>query len=193
MVFQCDNCIKVLQNLLQSLDRELKNEGHFGFFNGNVTFKVGVEVYAHVLTIIPAAILGLVCGAFAVAFTKLNLAIAAWRARIVKPKDINRLLEVLVMTLVYIGVCMTLPHFFPCRQTECTVPRVDPTASPTCPASLVHSNGTFATTNEDLALVHPCLPVPLLLHAAQVKLDLAEVPDKLFGPHGNPSFTLMSS
>lgn len=145
-----------MQNLLQSLDRELKNQGHFGFFNGN-TFKVGVEVYAHVLTIIPAAILGLICGAFAVAFTKLNLAIAAWRARVVKPKDINRLLEVLVMTLVYVGVSMTLPHFFPCRQTECTVPRANPTTSPDCPASLVHTNGTLVTTNEDLALVRPYL------------------------------------
>jgi H+/Cl- antiporter ClcA len=142
-----------LQALLQSLDRELHGTGHFGFFNGTVTFKVGVEVYTHVLTILPAAILGLVCGAFAVAFTRLNLTISRWRARVVKPREFSRLLEVLVMTLVYVGVCMLLPHFFPCRATECTVPKSDTTVTPTCPESLVHSNDTLLTTNEDLALV----------------------------------------
>ena len=149
-----------MQNLLRSLDKQLHNEGHFGFFNGNVTFKVGVEVYAHVLTIVPAAILGLFCGAFAIAFSKLNLAIAAWRARVVKPRDLNRLLEVLVVTLVYTGVCMLLPHLSECSRTDCTVPRNDPDAQPVCPRSLVHSNGTLITTNEDLALVRAPWPLP---------------------------------
>lgn len=142
-----------VQNLLQSLDREIHNTGHFGFFNGNVTFKVGVEVYAHVLTIFPAALLGLVCGAFAVVFSKLNLAIMRWRARFIKPRDERRLAEVLVMTTIYIGVCMLLPHFFTCRSTDCTVPVSNPGAEPECPSALVHSNDTLLTTNEDLALV----------------------------------------
>jgi hypothetical protein len=153
----------LLQNLLQSLDRAIHHTGHFGFFNGNVTFKVGIEVYAHVLTIFPAAILGLFCGAFAVVFSKLNLAIARWRAQVIKPKDVYRLAEVLVVTIVYIGVCMLLPHLFPCRSSECTVPKDDPTAEPTCPSALVHSNDTLITTNEDLALVRPLSATRFLL------------------------------
>ena len=61
--------------------------------------------------------------------------------------------QVLIMTLVYTGVCMLLPHFFKCRSTDCTVPVTNPTAEPTCPSALVHSNDTLITTNEDLALV----------------------------------------
>ena len=147
----------MLQNLLQSLNAQLHHTGHFGFFNGNVTFKVGVEVYAHVLTIFPAAVLGLICGAFAVAFSKLNLAIARWRARCVKQTHTRRLMEVVLMTVVYVGIGMLLPHRFNCRSTPCTVPVSDTTALPRCPESFVHSNDTLLTTNEDLALVRSTL------------------------------------
>ena len=156
-----------MQNLLQSLVAAIHHTGHFGFFNGTVSFEVGVQVYAHVLTIIPAAVLGVVCGAFAVVFSKLNLAIARWRARHVRPRQLRRVFEVVAMTVVYIGVGMMLPHLFQCKQTECTVPMAHPTATPQCPASLVHSNGTLVTTNEDLALVglHTAAQeLPAMLH-----------------------------
>ena len=157
------------QNLLYSLDRAIHNTGHFGFFSGNVTFKVGIEVYAHVLTIVPAALLGIVCGAFAIAFTKLNLAIARWRAAVVKPSNARRVLEVLTMTLVYTGVCMLLPHFFPCRETQCTVPRFGPHTDVRCAASAAgyHTNAlneTVMDTNEDLALTPDLFTCPYVIN-----------------------------
>lgn len=157
-----------VQNLLYSLDRAIHNTGHFGFFSGNVTFKVGVEVYAHVLTIVPAALLGIVCGAFAIAFTALNLTIARWRAAVIKPSSTRRVLEVLVMTLVYIGVCMLLPHFFPCRDTHCTVPRGGSPTDVRCSSSSAafHTNplnDTVTDTNEDLALTPDLFTCPYVV------------------------------
>jgi hypothetical protein len=152
-----------LQNLLLSLDREIHNTGHFGFFSGNVTFKVGVEVYAHVLTIIPAAILGVVCGGAAILFTKLNLSIMRWRAAFIRPHDTHRIGEVLIMTLTYVGICMLLPHFFPCRETQCTVPRSMPGAEVRCSTSSNFAsahNDTITDTNEDLALTPDLFTCP---------------------------------
>lgn len=154
----------LLQNLLLSLDREIHNTGHFGFFSGNVTFKVGVEVYAHVLTIIPAAILGVVCGGAAILFTKLNLAIMRWRAAFIRPHDTHRIGEVLLMTLIYVGICMLLPHFFPCRETQCTVPRSMPGSEVRCSTSSTYfptsHNDTITDTNEDLALTPDLFTCP---------------------------------
>lgn len=156
-----------MQNLLLSLDREIHNTGHFGFFSGNVTFKVGVEVYAHVLTIIPAAILGVVCGGAAILFTKLNLAIMRWRAAFIRHHDAHRVGEVLMMTLIYVGVCMLLPHFFPCRETQCTVPRSMPGSEVRCstPSTFPTShNDTLTDTNEDLALTPDLFTCPYKLN-----------------------------
>jgi hypothetical protein len=158
--------IAAVQNLLLSLDREIKNTGHFGLFSGNVTFKVGVEVYAHVLTIFPAAVLGIVCGGFAIVFTKLNLAIARWRSTYIRPHRTRRVFEVLVMTLVYVGVCMLLPHFFPCRDTGCVVPRNNPGGRVDCdsPSSMaLNGNETSIHTNEDLALTPDLFTCPLIV------------------------------
>lgn len=122
---------------------------------------MGVEVYAHVLTIVPAALLGIVSGAFAIAFTKLNLAIARWRAAFIKPSDARRVLEVLIMTLIYVGVCMLLPHFFPCVETQCNTPANGSRSEFQCPpAAGFHTNETVTDTNEDLALMRDLFTCP---------------------------------
>eukprot|EP00892_Ulva_mutabilis_P010524 jgi/Ulvmu1/7844/UM004_0074.1 len=168
-VFFCCVLAVLTQNLLYSLDRAIHNTGHFGFFSGNVTFKVGVEVYAHVLTIVPAALLGIACGAFAIAFTKLNLGIARWRAAVIKPSNARRILEVLLMTLVYVGVCMLLPHFFPCRETACTKPRGggEVRCSSSSSTAAYHTNAlneTVSDTNEGLALTPDLFTCPYVVN-----------------------------
>lgn len=121
-------------------------------------------MYAHVLTIIPAAILGVVCGFAAILFTKLNLAIMRWRAVFIRPHDTHRIGEVLMMTLIYVGICMLLPHFFPCRETQCTVPRSMPGSEVRCSSSSAHfsnsHNDTITDTNEDLALTPDLFTCP---------------------------------
>jgi chloride channel 7 len=76
--FACTVAV-LTQMLCQSADRAIRHEGDFGFFNNNVEFEVGVTVYNHVLSIIPAATIGILCGLLAVIYTQLNLAIDVFR------------------------------------------------------------------------------------------------------------------
>ena len=78
-ILLCDAVALFVQKLLQSGLAAVTGHGWFGFFNYSVIFEEGVAVYDHVLSIFPAAILGVLCGVLAAAFTWVNLRIVKWR------------------------------------------------------------------------------------------------------------------
>ena len=64
----------------------------------------------------------------------------------------RRMLEVAAVTLLYVGVSMLLPHFFPCQPTGCTVPIAAPDSDPRCDAFPANATSATSFTNEDLAM-----------------------------------------
>jgi len=118
-------------DLLNSAQRAL-GEGHFGLFESewSVAFEVKQSIEAHLAAVIPTVIIGLLCGSLGIIFTFANLHIARFRDANIKVKK-WKVLEPILLILLYVTSTMILPIFFPCLQTGCTVDEV--TGKPTCP------------------------------------------------------------
>eukprot|EP01060_Flectonema_neradi_P012952 TRINITY_DN1974_c0_g1_i3.p1 TRINITY_DN1974_c0_g1~~TRINITY_DN1974_c0_g1_i3.p1 ORF type:complete len:706 (+),score=75.68 TRINITY_DN1974_c0_g1_i3:356-2473(+) len=107
--------------LLMSLFHGWKPTGHtFGELTqtAQVLFQplVLAKVEVHILIILPAVIVGIVCGFLAVLFTKMNLKIAGWRRRVITPKKHLRIIEPFILALVYGTVTFVIPMLAHCRK-----------------------------------------------------------------------------
>jgi H+/Cl- antiporter ClcA len=85
----------------------------------DVVFEAGVEISAHILAIVPAAVVGLLCGVLGIGFTLLNLKIARFRDATLARYKWRRCIEPCVLVVVYVTGTMLLPRMFPCTPTRC--------------------------------------------------------------------------
>jgi H+/Cl- antiporter ClcA len=85
----------------------------------DVVFEAGVEISAHILAIVPAAVVGLLCGILGIGFTLLNLKIARFRDATLARYKWRRCIEPCVLVVVYVTGTMLLPRMFPCTPTRC--------------------------------------------------------------------------
>lgn len=79
-----------------------------------VHFAEMVPVPPHVLAILPAAVLGVIGGLTGTVFTWLNLKVARFRARHIRPSALRSLLEPCLLVAVYCSVQYVLPLVWPC-------------------------------------------------------------------------------
>jgi H+/Cl- antiporter ClcA/predicted transcriptional regulator len=92
---------------------------------GFVSNKVGVmfeveyagDTALNVASIIPAAALGVLTGLLAAVFTKGNLAVVRWRRANIKPHRFRRVLEPVVVILIFAFLGFTVPYATQCVPT----------------------------------------------------------------------------
>ncbi|KAG1669629.1 hypothetical protein FOA52_010789 [Chlamydomonas sp. UWO 241] len=106
-------------NVAKSAKNWLLGEGHFGWFEEDVAFEVTTSFSGHLLAIVPAIVIGLVCGIFAILFTSLNIKVCRIRHELSAHLKWGRMIEPIIMAIIYTSICMVLPIFFPCTPTEC--------------------------------------------------------------------------
>eukprot|EP00754_Rhynchopus_humris_P028237 Rhum_TRINITY_DN15140_c6_g1::Rhum_TRINITY_DN15140_c6_g1_i1::g.140491::m.140491 len=73
------------------------------------------QVQIHVALVVPGVAIGALCGALAVYFTRLNLAVTRWRTRVVKPDRRLRIIEPLVLAFIYGTATFVVPLMVSCR------------------------------------------------------------------------------
>ena len=93
--------------------------------------QVQTQLSNHVAAMIPAVIIGLVCGTLAIAFTALNLKVARLREAIFTKDKRLKILEPLVIITVFVSLGMLLPLAFPCTPTSCVIREGE--SQPYCP------------------------------------------------------------
>ena len=80
---------------------------------------------------LPAVIIGLVCGTLAIAFTALNLKVARLREAVFTKDRRLKLLEPLLIIAVFVTLGTLLPLAFPCTPTSCVIREGE--SEPYCP------------------------------------------------------------
>lgn len=89
------------------------------------------ELSNHVAAMAPAAVIGLVCGLLAIAFTAVNLRVAAARQKLLAGSRRLRMAEPCLIIAVFVTLGMLLPLAFPCTPTSCVMRQGS--AAPDCP------------------------------------------------------------
>lgn len=85
----------------------------------DVAFEAGLEVSAHILAVVPAAVVGLLCGVLGIGFTLLNVKIARLRDATLARFKWRRCIEPCIIVVIYVTGTMLLPRLFPCTPTHC--------------------------------------------------------------------------
>uniref|UniRef100_A0A7R9VET4 Chloride channel protein n=1 Tax=Chlamydomonas euryale TaxID=1486919 RepID=A0A7R9VET4_9CHLO len=106
-------------NVSKSAGKWLLGSGSFGWFEEDVAFEVVVSFSSHILAVVPALIIGALAGLFGIVFTILNVKISRLRLDLSSHLKWGRMVEPIVLTVLYTTICMVLPLFFPCTPTEC--------------------------------------------------------------------------
>jgi hypothetical protein len=70
--------------------------------NSAVIFEVNYSIPLNLAVLVPALILGALCGLLAVAFTNGNIRIIRWRRQFIKPFPNKRMLEPVIVVLIYV-------------------------------------------------------------------------------------------
>jgi len=120
-IFYACMCATLTLNLMRSAGKALLHNGVFGWFNEEVVFEAGLEVSAHVLAVVPAAVVGALAGVVGSLFTILNLRVCRARDALLGGTKWHRLVEPCVLVVIYVTGTMVLPLFFPCTPTKCVV------------------------------------------------------------------------
>eukprot|EP01062_Namystynia_karyoxenos_P028837 TRINITY_DN2177_c3_g1_i1.p1 TRINITY_DN2177_c3_g1~~TRINITY_DN2177_c3_g1_i1.p1 ORF type:complete len:1168 (+),score=358.51 TRINITY_DN2177_c3_g1_i1:82-3585(+) len=129
-IFFATTCAFFVVSLFNSMVHAWEKTGNqFGAFSENAQILFQPEIVLsridmNLFIIVPSAILGLICGGLAVFFTKINLTVFRWRKRRVMPHRWLRVLEPMLIALVY-GI---LTFVVPIVVTE--VSGCDPVPSP---------------------------------------------------------------
>eukprot|EP00878_Enallax_costatus_P009157 GHUV01009572.1.p1 GENE.GHUV01009572.1~~GHUV01009572.1.p1 ORF type:complete len:712 (+),score=175.93 GHUV01009572.1:218-2353(+) len=118
-IFFACMCATLTLNLSRSAGKALLHTGSFGWFNQDVVFEAGLEVSAHILAVVPAAVVGLLCGVLGIGFTLLNVKIARLRDATLSKYKWRRCIEPCVLVVIYVTGTMLLPRMFPCTPTHC--------------------------------------------------------------------------
>eukprot|EP00754_Rhynchopus_humris_P009487 Rhum_TRINITY_DN14025_c5_g1::Rhum_TRINITY_DN14025_c5_g1_i1::g.67900::m.67900 len=74
------------------------------------------KVNLNLFIIFPSAFVGLLCGLAAVLFTRVNLAVVKWRRRVVMKTRTRRILEPLVLALLYACISFAFPLISKCQN-----------------------------------------------------------------------------
>lgn len=110
-------------------------EGQFGLFDkesSTVFFEVQTQLTNHVLMVLPAAAIGIICGLCAILFTILNLKVVRARAEFFRGKPAKwRMAEPCLLIIIFVTLGMILPLFFPCTPTQCVI--IQGETKPLCP------------------------------------------------------------
>lgn len=85
----------------------------------DIAFEAGLEISAHILAVIPAAVVGLVSGVLGIGFVLLNIKISRLRDVLLSRFKWRRCIEPCVLAVVYVTGTMLLPRLFPCTPTHC--------------------------------------------------------------------------
>ncbi|KAL4443355.1 hypothetical protein ABPG75_011092 [Micractinium tetrahymenae] len=110
-------------------------EGTFGLFeheSSTVFFEVQTQLTNHVLMVLPAAAIGIICGICAILFTIINLKVARARQEFFKGRPAQwRMAEPCLLIVIFVTLGMMLPLFFPCTPTQCVI--IQGETTPLCP------------------------------------------------------------
>lgn len=85
----------------------------------DIAFEAGLEISAHILAVLPAAVVGLVSGVLGIGFVLLNIKISRLRDVLLSRFKWRRCIEPCVLAVVYVTGTMLLPRLFPCTPTHC--------------------------------------------------------------------------
>lgn len=85
----------------------------------DIAFEAGLEISAHILAVLPAAVVGLVCGVLGIGFVLLNIKVSRLRDVLLSRYKWRRCIEPCVLVIVYVTGTMLLPRLFPCTATHC--------------------------------------------------------------------------
>jgi chloride channel 7 len=187
-IFFACMCSVASLNLLRSVGRALLHTGAFGWFSQDVVFEAGVEVTAHILAVLPAAVVGLAAGALGALFTVLNLRVCRARGALSRGLRWGRCLEPCLLALIYVTGAMLLPLFFPCTPTQC----VSAGGEVYCGQDVSGIvNATAAATAAAAAAVGPTDPLdPASAAAANETAAAAAAAAALSIPSGVPPLSL---
>ena len=79
------------------------------------------KVTTHLLSVFPAAVVGVVAGALAAAFTACNLTVGRLRRRVIGSDKRRQVIEPVAIMVTYALVAMVLPLAFPCTSSGCVL------------------------------------------------------------------------
>jgi hypothetical protein len=108
---------------LESAQESVLRPGTFGAVapSFDTAFEVNRKVTTHLLSVFPAALVGVVTGALAAGFTGCSLAIGRLRERAVGKDKRRQVIEPVVIMIVYTLVAMLLPLAFACTSSGCVL------------------------------------------------------------------------
>uniref|UniRef100_A0A061RFD9 Chloride channel protein n=3 Tax=Tetraselmis sp. GSL018 TaxID=582737 RepID=A0A061RFD9_9CHLO len=167
-------------SILRSAQTAVLKRGLFGLLD-SITFEVQAQITSHAVSLLPAVVIGIVCGGLAILFTVFNLKVARLRQAIAPTeKPVRRMLEPLTIMFVYATLTTFLPLAFKCVPTGCFVDEV--TEEITCP------KGTSAN-------IRRIVETGVQLYTCQENKSITEFPESIddLGPESyNELATLMS-
>jgi chloride channel 7 len=82
-------------------------------------FEAGLEISAHILAVLPAAVVGLISGVLGIGFVLLNIKVTRLRDALLSRYKWRRCIEPCVLVVAYVTGTMLLPRLFPCTPTHC--------------------------------------------------------------------------
>ena len=107
---------------LESAQRAFaESEGSFGTVTPEMStvFQVNRNVSTHLLSVFPAALVGLLAGAFAAGFTHLNLMCIGLRKKYVGSNKMRQVLEPVLLVVLFSLITVVIPMWFPCTSSGC--------------------------------------------------------------------------
>lgn len=140
---------------LESFQQSILRPGTFGAVSPSfdTAFEVNRKVTTHLLSVFPAAVIGVITGALAAGFTAANLAVGRLRARVVGSDKRRQVIEPVAIMVTYAMVAMILPLAFACTSSGCVLDDTGaagaagaaaaPGAAPAPPGSEVAGGGIF--------------------------------------------------
>jgi chloride channel 7 len=109
---------KFLESFQESI---MKPGGYFGAVSPSfdTAFQVNRNVSTHLLSIFPASLVGVLCGALAALFTATNLVTTKLRKVHIGGDKFKQVMEPVVVMVVYTLIAVIIPLMFPCTSTGC--------------------------------------------------------------------------
>mmetsp|Transcript_5905 Transcript_5905/g.17678 ORF Transcript_5905/g.17678 Transcript_5905/m.17678 type:complete len:877 (-) Transcript_5905:85-2715(-) len=98
----------------------LKTFGSFDDKN-TILYEVTYDVSMHIVALFPTIACGLLGGFFGTVFTVMNLKISRWRKKNIAPNKYMRILDVVVIMIIYSSLTVFIPKGFDCvKATNCS-------------------------------------------------------------------------
>ncbi|CAD7698711.1 unnamed protein product [Ostreobium quekettii] len=115
-------CSILSLGLLRSAEKALGGEGHFGLFESTTLFEVKNSLLkTHIVMVIPAVVIGVICGLVGIVFTVMNLKVSRLRDELMKERKWWRVWEPCILAFIFVTGTVVLPMFFPCLEAHCFI------------------------------------------------------------------------